>query len=51
MPGNKAEFFTASGLKAGDVAVQINGYDLNHPKQCSTSTARIKRTTGNLTSG
>ncbi|XQW84807.1 type II secretion system protein GspC [Thalassotalea piscium] len=29
MPGKNGEFFTKSGLKAGDVAVEINGYDLS----------------------
>ena len=28
-PGKKPEFFKLSGLKAGDVAVEMNGYDFN----------------------
>ena len=32
-PGKKPEFFKLSGLKAGDVAVQMNGFDLVEPAQ------------------
>lgn len=32
-PGKRPEFFTAAGLKAGDVAVQINGLDLTIPQE------------------
>jgi len=32
-PGKRPEFFTAAGLKAGDVAVQINGLDLTVPQE------------------
>lgn len=35
MPGKKREFFTSSGLKSGDVAVQLNGYDLVDPLQAA----------------
>ncbi|WP_448569445.1 type II secretion system protein GspC [Thalassotalea ganghwensis] len=42
MPGNKAEFFTASGLKAGDVAVQINGYDLTIPSNAAQALQELK---------
>lgn len=30
-PGKKPDFFKSSGLKAGDVVVQMNGYDLTQP--------------------
>ena len=32
MPGKNAEFFKASGLRSGDVAIQMNGLDLIHSK-------------------
>jgi len=33
MPGKEAEFFNTSGLKTGDVAVQMNGLDLSIPTE------------------
>ncbi|MCW8832421.1 MAG: type II secretion system protein GspC, partial [Colwellia sp.] len=34
-PGKNPEFFKLSGLKAGDVAVQMNGYDLLTPVEAA----------------
>lgn len=34
-PGKNAEFFKASGLKAGDIAVQVNGLDLTSPESAA----------------
>ncbi|GAA5143369.1 type II secretion system protein GspC [Thalassotalea piscium] len=42
MPGSNSEFFTSSGLKAGDVAVQINGYDLTVPSNAAQALQELK---------
>ncbi|GHE99802.1 type II secretion system protein GspC [Thalassotalea profundi] len=42
MPGKNGEFFTASGLKAGDVAVQINGYDLTVPSNAAQALQELQ---------
>ncbi len=41
-PGKKPEFFKLSGLKAGDVAVEMNGYDLIAPAQAMQAMAEMK---------
>ncbi|TWX70703.1 type II secretion system protein GspC [Colwellia demingiae] len=42
-PGKKPEFFKLSGLKAGDVAVQMNGFDLIAPTQAMQAMAEMKK--------
>ena len=42
-PGKKPEFFKLSGLKAGDVAVQMNGFDLIAPAQAMQAMAEMKQ--------
>jgi len=41
-PGKEAEFFTQAGLKAGDIAVEMNGYDLIAPTQAMQAMAAMK---------
>lgn len=40
--GKSPEFFKLSGLKAGDVAVQMNGYDLVVPSEAAQALAAMK---------
>lgn len=40
--GKKPEFFKLSGLKAGDVAVQMNGHDLLAPLEAAQAMAALK---------
>jgi general secretion pathway protein C len=42
-PGKKPEFFKQSGLKSGDVAVQMNGFDLVEPAQAMQAMAEMKK--------
>ena len=42
-PGKKPEFFKLSGLKTGDVAVQMNGFDLIAPAQAMQAMAEMKQ--------
>ena len=42
-PGKKPEFFKLAGLKAGDVAVQMNGFDLIAPTQAMQAMAEMKK--------
>lgn len=42
-PGKKPEFFKQSGLKTGDVAVQMNGYDLVVPSEAAQALAAMKQ--------
>lgn len=42
-PGKKPEFFKISGLKAGDVAVEMNGYDLVTPSQAMQAMVEMKQ--------
>ena len=42
MPGKNGEFFSASGLKAGDVAVQVNGFDLTIPSNAAQALQALK---------
>ncbi len=41
-PGKKPDFFKLSGLKAGDVAVQMNGYDLLAPVEAAQAMSALK---------
>lgn len=43
MPGKNPEFFKQSGLKAGDVAVQMNGFDLIEPREAAQALAALKQ--------
>lgn len=42
-PGKKPEFFKLAGLKTGDVAVQMNGFDLIAPAQAMQAMAEMKK--------
>jgi len=42
-PGKKPEFFKQAGLKSGDVAVQMNGFDLIEPVQAMQAMAEMKK--------
>lgn len=42
-PGKKPEFFKLVGLKAGDVAVEMNGYDLITPTQAMQAMVEMKQ--------
>ena len=41
-PGRNPEFFNASGLKGGDVAIQMNGYDLTVPSDAAQALHALK---------
>jgi len=43
MPGKKPEFFQSSGLKSGDVATQMNGYDLSVPSEAAQAMQALKQ--------
>jgi general secretion pathway protein C len=42
MPGKDPTFFQTSGLKTGDVAVQMNGYDLTAPSEAAQAMKSLK---------
>jgi len=42
MPGKKAQFFQSSGLKTGDIAVQMNGLDLTQPREAAQALKALK---------
>lgn len=42
-PGKKPEFFKVAGLKAGDVAVEMNGFDLIAPTQAMQAMAEMRQ--------
>ena len=42
-PGRKSEFFKSSGLKNGDVAVEINGLDLTQPMQAAQALVALRK--------
>ena len=42
MPGKDPEFFKSSGLQSGDVAVQMNGYDLTSPIDAAQALQALK---------
>ena len=41
-PGKDPEFFKLSGLKTGDIAVQMNGYDLLVPMEAAQAMSALK---------
>lgn len=41
-PGKKPEFFKLSGLKSGDIAVQMNGFDLQEPLEAAQALSALK---------
>ena len=41
-PGKNPDFFKLSGLKSGDVAIQMNGYDLLAPLQAAQAMSALK---------
>lgn len=41
-PGKEPEFFKSSGLKAGDIAVQMNGFDLLSPLEAAQALSELK---------
>mgnify|MGYP000408280776 FL=1 len=41
-PGKNPEFFKSSGLKSGDIAVQMNGHDLLAPSEAMQAMAALK---------
>lgn len=43
MPGKNPEFFKTSGLKGGDVAIQMNGYDLTQPLEAAQALKALKQ--------
>ena len=43
MPGKDPEFFQQSGLKSGDVAIQMNGYDLTVPSDAAQALQALKQ--------
>jgi general secretion pathway protein C len=43
MPGENSEFFQNSGLKSGDVAIQMNGYDLTAPSEAAQALSALKQ--------
>lgn len=45
MPGKEPDFFKASGLKSGDIAVQMNGYDLTLPSEAAQAVQALKEET------
>jgi len=40
--GKKPEFFKLSGLKSGDIAVQMNGHDLRAPSEAAQALSALK---------
>ncbi|WP_077342538.1 type II secretion system protein GspC [Pseudocolwellia agarivorans] len=43
MPGKNPDFFKSSGLKSGDVAIQMNGYDLSQPSEAAQALRALKQ--------
>jgi len=42
MPGKDPTFFQTAGLKSGDVAVQMNGFDLTAPREAAQALKSLK---------
>ncbi len=42
-PGKDPEFFNNAGLKAGDVAIQMNGFDLSAPMEAAQALQALKQ--------
>lgn len=45
MPGKEPEFFKGAGLKSGDVAIQMNGYDLTLPSEAAQAMMALRSET------
>lgn len=45
MPGKNPEFFKSSGLQSGDVAIQMNGFDLTSPFEAAQALQALKTET------
>lgn len=43
MPGKNKEFFKSSGLKSGDIAIQMNGLDLTIPSEAAQGLQALKQ--------
>ncbi|MCJ8319688.1 MAG: type II secretion system protein GspC [Colwellia sp.] len=43
MPGKKPDFFKNSGLKSGDIAIQMNGYDLTVPSEAAQAMMALRQ--------
>ena len=43
MPGKNPEFFNSSGLKSGDLAVQMNGFDLTVPSEAGQAMMALRQ--------
>lgn len=42
MPGKDPTFFQSAGLKSGDVAIQMNGFDLTEPREAAQALQSLK---------
>ncbi len=42
MPGKDPTFFQSAGLKSGDVAIQMNGFDLTAPREAAQALKSLK---------
>ena len=42
MPGKDPTFFQSAGLKSGDVAIQMNGFDLTEPREAAQALKSLK---------
>jgi general secretion pathway protein C len=42
MPGKDDEFFKSAGLKLGDIATQLNGFELSQPKQAALALRALR---------
>ena len=42
MPGKDPTFFESAGLKNGDVAIQMNGFDLTEPREAAQALQSLK---------
>ena len=42
MPGKDPTFFESAGLKTGDVAIQMNGFDLTAPREAAQALQSLK---------
>jgi len=43
MPGKNAKFFKQSGLRTGDIAVQMNGYDLTAASEAAQALSELRK--------
>jgi len=43
MPGRNPDFFKSSGLKSGDIAIQMNGYDLTVPSEAAQAMMALRQ--------